>query len=168
MGQIAAGAQMSVGQIYRYFPSKEAIIHAIVERIVAKRLEWMLNREKQVNFAAVLAQRSHFRPGFEEEHSDRILMLEITAEATRNAAVAEIVREADRRIRSQAVALVRADYPELTEQEAGVRVEFMSVLAEGTASRYVTDPVTDPVLMERLFADALRKLFPRMTTSRLG
>ncbi len=168
MGQIAAEAQMSVGQIYRYFPSKEVIVHAIVERIVSKRLEWMLNREKQVNFAAVLAQRSHFRPGDDDERSDRILMLEITAEATRNIAVAEIVREADRRIRSQAVSLVRADYPELTEPEAAVRVEFMSVLAEGTASRYLTDQVADPALMERLYADALRKFFPRMTVSKLG
>jgi AcrR family transcriptional regulator len=168
MGQIAAGAQMSVGQIYRYFPNKEAIVHAIVERIVAKRLQWMLNREKQVNFPAVLARRGHFRPADDEEHSDRILMLEITAEATRNVAVAEIVREADRRIRSQAVELVRADYPELTEPEAAVRVEFMSVLAEGTASRYVTDQVTHPALMERIYADALKKLFPRMTMSRLG
>ncbi|MET0534949.1 MAG: TetR/AcrR family transcriptional regulator [Steroidobacter sp.] len=165
MGQIAAEAQMSVGQIYRYFPSKESIIHAIVERIVAKRLQWMLNREKQVNFAAVFAQRGHFRPGDED---DRILMLEITAEATRNSAVAEIVREADRRIRSQAVTLVRADYPELTEREAAARVELMSVLAEGTASRYVTEQVIDPELMEHIYADTLRKLFPRMTTSKLG
>lgn len=159
---------MSVGQIYRYFPSKEAIVHAIVERIVAKRLQWMLNRDKQVNFAAILALRDSFRPGYEDEHSDRILMLEITAEATRNPAVAEIVREADRRIRSQAVTLVRADYPELTEPEAAVRVEFMSVLAEGTASRYVTDQVTDPALMERIYADALGKLFPRMSKTKLG
>jgi uncharacterized protein YbjQ (UPF0145 family) len=131
-------------------------------------LQWMLNRDKQVNFAAVFARREPFRAGYEDEHSDRILMLEITAEASRNAAVAEIVREADRRIRSQAVSLVRADYAELTEQEAAVRVEFMAVLAEGTASRYITDPVADPELMERAYAEALKKLFPRMSTSRLG
>jgi len=168
MGQIAAEAQMSVGQIYRYFPSKEAIVHAIVERIVAKRLQWMLNREKQVNFAAVFAQRGRMRLGDENEHSDRTLMLEITAEATRNPAVADIVREADRRIRSQAVTLVRADYPELTEPEAAARVEFMSVLSEGTASRYATDPVADPAVMERIYAEVLRKLFPRMTDVKLG
>ena len=159
---------MSVGQIYRYFPSKEVIVHAIVERIVANRLQWMLNRDKQVNFAEVLANRDPFRPGYEDEHSDRVLMLEITAEATRNSAVAEIVREADRRIRSQAVALVRRDYPEFTEQEAAVRVEFMSVLAEGTASRYVTDQVAHPEMMEQVYRDALKKLFPRMTTRKLG
>lgn len=159
---------MSVGQIYRYFPSKEAIVHAIVERIVAKRLQWMLNRDKQVNFAAVLAHRHSFRPGYEDEHGDRVLMLEITAEATRNPAVAGMVREADRRIRSQAVQLVRVDYPEFTEQEAAVRVEFMSVLAEGMAARYLTDPVFEPAAMEQIYWDALKKLFPRMTTSRLG
>lgn len=168
MGQIAAEAQMSVGQIYRYFPSKEAIIHAIVERIVAKRLQWMLNREKQVNFAAVLARRGYFRPADADEHSDRVLMLEITAEASRNPAVADIVREADRRIRAQAVALVRADYPELTEPEAAIRVEFMSALAEGTAARHLLDPVADLELMERLYAETLKKVFPRMTASRLG
>jgi AcrR family transcriptional regulator len=168
MGQIAAEAQMSVGQIYRYFPSKEAIVHAIVEGIVAKRLQWMLNRDKQVNFAEVLAHRDSFRPGYEDEHSDRVLMLEITAEATRNCEVAEMVREADRRIRSQAVELVRRDYPELTEHEAAVRVEFMAVVAEGTASRYLTDPVAHPEMMEQVYWDVLKKLFPRMTTSRLG
>src|SRR6185312_9438459 len=39
MAEIAAAARMSVGQIYRYFPSKEAIVHAIVERIVSQRLQ---------------------------------------------------------------------------------------------------------------------------------
>src|SRR5260370_42103758 len=39
MAEIAAAARMSVGQIYRYFPNKEAIVHAIVERIVAQRLQ---------------------------------------------------------------------------------------------------------------------------------
>src|ERR1700716_2619680 len=39
MAEIALAAQMSVGQIYRYFPNKDAIVHAIVERIVAQRLQ---------------------------------------------------------------------------------------------------------------------------------
>lgn len=167
MGQIASMAQMSVGQIYRYFPNKEAIVHAIVEGIVAKRLQWMLNRDKQVKFAELFAQRAPMRPGYEDEHSDRILMLEVIAEATRNAAVAEIAREADRRIRSQAVQLVREDYPELTEQQAAVRVEFISVIAEGTASRLVMDPVADPALMQGIYADALDRLFPLMSGGKL-
>ena len=159
MGQIAAEAQMSVGQIYRYFPSKEAIVHAIVERIVAHRLEWMINRQERVDFAAVFANRTVIHKS-DDEQSDRILLLEITAEATRNAAVAEIVREADRRIHTQAVALVRTDYPELSEEEAIARVEFIAVLSEGTAFRRVTQQRADPALLEALYRDALGKAFP--------
>lgn len=162
MGQIAAEAQMSVGQIYRYFPSKEAIVHAIVERIVSKRLEWMINREARINFAAVFAHRGVIRCS-PDEHSDRILLLEVTAEASRNPAVAEIVREADRRIHRQAEELVRADYPEFTAAEIAARVEFIAVLSEGSAFRRVTEQSADPALLEAIYGDALRKLFPRMT-----
>lgn len=162
MGQIAAEAQMSVGQIYRYFPSKEAIIHAIVERIVARRLEWMVDREKQIDFAARFANRRHVDAS-DEERSERILLLEITAEATRNPAVAEIVRAADRRLRGQAVELVRGNYPELSEEEAAARVEFVTVLSEGSAFRSVTEQIASPALLEGIYRDVLQKLFPRMT-----
>lgn len=160
MGQIAAESRMSVGQIYRYFVSKEAIIHAIVERIVAQRLQWMVSRDKQIDFAAVFANRSVVHVT-DDEQSDRILLLEITAEATRNAAVADIVREADRRLHAQAVALVRAEYPELSEQEAIARVEFIAVLSEGTAFRRGTQQRADPVRLEALYRDAIGKLFPK-------
>ena len=160
MGQIAAQARMSVGQIYRYFVSKEAIIHAIVERIVAQRLQWMIS-DKHVDFAAAFANRTAIHVT-DDEQSDRILLLEITAEATRNAAVAEIVREADRRLQAQAVTLVRAAYPGLSEAEATARVEFIVVLSEGTAFRRVTQQRADPVLLEALYRDVIGKLFPHL------
>src|SRR4029453_15152424 len=95
--------------------------------------------------------------------ADRILLLEITAEATRNPAVAAIVREAHRRLAAQAVALVRQTYPELSEDEAAARVEFVAVFSEGSSFRSVTGQRVSPPLMERLYADALKKLFPLMT-----
>jgi AcrR family transcriptional regulator len=167
MGQIAAEAHMSVGQIYRYFPSKEAIVHAIVERIVARRLEWMVDRDREIDFPARFANRRHANAS-EEERSERVLLLEITAEATRNPAVADIVREADRRLRGQAVALVRANYPELNEEEAAARVEFVTVLSEGSAFRTITEDVASPVLLESLYREVLKKLFPRMTERGFG
>lgn len=159
MGQIALEAQMSVGQIYRYFPSKEAIVHAIVERIVARRLAWMVDRDRQIDFAAVFAHRNHSQLA-DDDRSERVLLLEITAEATRNVAVAEIVRAADRRLRGQAVDLVRTRYPELSEQEAAARVEFVKVLSEGSAFRSVTEQIADPALLESIYRDVLAKLFP--------
>lgn len=153
---------MSVGQIYRYFPSKEAIVHAIVERIVSKRLQWMLNRNTRVNFAAVFAHRCPMRSA-PDEQSDRILLLEATAEASRNPAVAAIVREADRRIHRQAEELVSAEYPECTAAEIAARVEFMAVLSEGSGFRRVTEQSADPAVLEAIYRDALRVVFPRMT-----
>jgi AcrR family transcriptional regulator len=167
MGQIAAEAHMSVGQIYRYFPSKEAIVHAIVERIVARRLEWMVDRDRDIDFPARFANRRHANAS-EEERSERVLLLEITAEATRNPAVADIVREADRRLRGQAVALVRGNYPELNEEEAAARVEFVTVLSEGSAFRTITEDIASPVLLEGLYREVLKKLFPRMTERGFG
>src|SRR5581483_8988259 len=56
MGQIAAAANMSVGQIYRYFPSKEAIVHAIVERIVEQREQVMVERPGRLNGPQQIAE----------------------------------------------------------------------------------------------------------------
>ena len=161
MGQIAAEAQMSVGQIYRYFPSKEAIVHAIVERIVARRLEWMMDTDKQVDFAARFAHRTHLAS--EDERSERVLLMEITAEATRNPAVAEIVRSADRRLHGQAVELVCAGYPGLSREEAAARVEFVAVLSEGSAFRSVNEQIAAPALLESIYRDVLQRLFPGMS-----
>lgn len=161
MGQIAAEAHMSVGQIYRYFPSKEAIIHAIVEDIVARRVAWMIDKDRQIDFAAHFAHRGHVDAS-EDERSERVLLLEITAEATRNPAVAEIARAADRRLRDQAVELVRAMIPELSLEEAEARVEFVRVLSEGSAFRSVTEQIAAPALLESIYRDALDRLFPRM------
>lgn len=51
MAQIAEQAKMSVGQIYRYFPNKEAIVYDIVERIVSQRLAWIASSARQTDLA---------------------------------------------------------------------------------------------------------------------
>jgi len=66
------------------------------------------------------------------------------------------------------VALVRANYPELNEEEAAARVEFVTVLSEGSAFRTITEDVASPVLLESLYREVLKKLFPRMTERGFG
>lgn len=138
MAEIAAAARMSVGQIYRYFPNKEAIVHAIVERIVERQLLWMVRSKAMHDLPTQLTKR-FLSDGDDENRDNHVLMLEVTAEATRNPAVAAILREADQRLRTQALAAVRADYPHFTEEQAAARVQFFAALAEGSRLRRVTE-----------------------------
>lgn len=163
MAQIAEQAKMSVGQIYRYFPNKEAVIHAIVERIVAQRMAWIANSARQFDLAAFLATRMFSEDATEVE--DRALLLEVTAEAARNPVVAEIVKKADHRLHAQALAAVRVDYPELSDQEAAARVEFVAVLSEGTAFRRATEQPADVATLEALYREVIGRLFPSSTAA---
>ena len=156
MGEIAAAANMSVGQIYRYFPSKEAIVHAIVERIVAQREQFMLEQSGRPNGAQEMAE--HVVGGLEEFRQDDLLMLEISAEATRNPAVREIVERADQRLCEQAVANFRREHPKLDPSEASPRVELLVVLFEGTLLRRLTGRgMTHPNLRD-LYRAVIEKL----------
>lgn len=158
MAQVAQAAGMSVGQIYRYFPSKEAIVHAIVERIVSHRLAWIASTGHKPDLARLLANRMLVDEI--DDRDDRALLLEVTAEATRNPTVADIVRAADRRLHALALATVQADYPELSHAEAAARVEFIATLAEGTAFRRVTDQMADPEVLAALYGDVIERLLP--------
>jgi AcrR family transcriptional regulator len=156
MAEIAAMAQMSVGQIYRYFSNKEAIVHAIVERIVAVRLAEMIEVPETADLAEALA-RMLLDPR-EDDRENRILMLEITAEATRNPAVAEIVKRADQRIKERAVAATLKRLPHLTRSEALARVDVIAALMEGTVFRRLGGVVETPGPLE-LYRDIIERVF---------
>jgi AcrR family transcriptional regulator len=160
MSEIAQTAGMSVGQIYRYFPNKEAIIHAIVARIVEQRLRWIATSSDSEDLPGLLAHR--FIYGAEDESEDRILMLEVSAEASRNPAVANIAREADQMLRNQARATLCKDHPQLTVQQATAVVEFFAALAEGSALRRTTglEPDKDDALVD-LYRDVIASVFER-------
>lgn len=158
MAQIARQVGMSVGQIYRYFPSKEAIIHAIVEGIVSRRLEWLAAGGKPADIPMALAARKSDNHPFDAD--DRALLLEVTAEATRNPEVAETVRKADQRLHAEAVAALRKDHPHLSKKEATARVELLAVLHAGTALREMMAPRAEPALLADLYRDVIGRLLP--------
>src|ERR1700722_21012560 len=54
MAQIATQAQMSVGQIYRHFPSKESLIEGIVREDVARQLS-LLNEASEQTVVEMVA-----------------------------------------------------------------------------------------------------------------
>ena len=137
IGAIAASAEMSVGQIYRYFANKEAIVQAIVECIVERRLRSMI--EKPLRRINAIDMARHMVTAVPEEfRDDDILMLEATVEGTRNPTVAQIVREADERLLTHAGAAFRRDHPHLEARDASARLEALVTLFEGTLYRRLT------------------------------
>ncbi len=88
VADIARDAGLSVGQLYRIFASKEAIIEAIVSEIVNAVVGEMIDENHNLaRKAAVLAGRI---PTSAATKSDNYLLMEINAEASRNPRLREI------------------------------------------------------------------------------
>jgi len=142
MAQIAGKAQMSVGHIYRYFPSKSEIIAAIVERDVSLAMD---------DFDALEASEAGIFPAFFEQWRAKIetlsepgrsvMWLEILAEAARNPAAAEVIREARARVSRRLCRLIDAGAPgRWSPAEIKSKVELLMLLCDAVACRVVVDP----------------------------
>lgn len=149
MAEIAKAANLSVGQIYRYFENKEAIIEAIVEQDLA---------EKREKFAEFYQTPGDIAPYMVENCAGAIdrfwdreraaLMLEVLAEAARNPKVAAILHHRDeqehelteqfrQRIRRQG----------WSEEETELRAELIGAMFDGMAARSINSSI-DPARLE--------------------
>jgi len=158
MTDIAAEASMSVGQIYRYFANKEAIIASIVARDMAeaaKLMEEMRVRGGDPVEELVAVMR------YKMEHLDdpvrTALSLEILAEAARNPRVAEIVRDADQMGRAWLRELLLRDGGSQECLEA--RMDMVGVMIEGWTLRLVRNPQVDREAYLTSLREMLRHLF---------
>ena len=160
MAEIAEAADLSVGQIYRYFENKEAIIAAIVDQDLAEMREKFAEIEASGEPAA-LAMMTRCAEAIDQHYEpDRAaLALEVLAEAARNPRVAAIVREADAAERLLGQRLLRsAGLSGLSERELAARGEVLSMLFEGMSSRSVNNPDGDRAAICVVLKAALRQL----------
>jgi AcrR family transcriptional regulator len=105
MSQIASEAKLSVGQIYRYFSNKDAIIEEMIRRIIDSRIEEMQGKTLVEGMPQALAWRQTLN------EDDDALMLEMSAEATRNPQVATMLIEAESRMFANACAHLKKQFP---------------------------------------------------------
>jgi AcrR family transcriptional regulator len=140
MAEIAATADLSVGQIYRFFENKEAIIEAITDlqlellETAVSEVEGRDAAARTIRMLLAMGCEKFTRPG------EAALFLEVTAEASRNPRIAAMVREHDRRM-LQAITglLAKARDPGATE-EAECRAQMMSLVFAGLAVRAIRNP----------------------------
>lgn len=154
MADIAKAAGLSVGQIYRYFENKEAIIAAIVAQDLAEMRDKFAEMESRPG-ALLDAIEAHLPEGIDKCFDPRraTLALEVVAEAARNPKVAAIVRAADEQERALAQTMMGRDRkPEWSEAEFQARCEVVGMIFDGLLMRGVNHPDLD----REALADVLR------------
>ncbi|UAL09841.1 TetR/AcrR family transcriptional regulator [Caulobacter segnis] len=160
MADIAKAAGLSVGQIYRYFENKEAIIAAIVAQDLA---------EMRDKFDEMESQPGTLRDAIDEHLPEAVekcfdprraaLALEVVAEAARNPKVAAIVRAADDQERELAKTMMERDrQPEWTEAEFQARCEVIGLIFDGLLMRGVNHPDLDREALIAVLRSTVRHL----------
>jgi len=161
MAVVAAGARMSVGQIYRYFDNKEAIVAAIVGEHVEEFMrdltmlaseEGPLSERLLNNFSHSI--RRHIESGFLS------LTYEVRAEAARNPALQELLVNKDLQIQDRIVELMASsDLARLSKHEMGVRAEQVCLLFEGVIARIGRRADFDLTMINTLVRPLLAAVF---------
>lgn len=154
MALIADTAGMSPGLMYRYFPSKNAIVLEIIRR----QLEHSRMRIQQLQGADEVTTQliRFFKRGREgdPEAMHGALFLETSAEGSRDPQIGEALRASDRQTRTELLAWFATAPP---QQRAALesRAVVLQCLFEGLTVRLVREPTLDldalaPVLRESI------------------
>ncbi|WP_315744422.1 MULTISPECIES: TetR/AcrR family transcriptional regulator [unclassified Bradyrhizobium] len=141
---ICAEAKMSPGHLYHYFPSKEAIVEALVQSDLAhaaSRVELILASPDIVEaLLREIEDTSIHRP------EAQVLSAEALAEACRNPSFARIVQEHARAIRALLVdflikAQCRGEVDPALDPEAAANI--LSAVVDGARALPIRNPTVD-------------------------
>jgi AcrR family transcriptional regulator len=160
MQDICAEAGMSPGNLYRYFPSKEALIAGIAERDRAEVGQSFASADLSHGLFAVLEGLAHHH--FAEKPDEQVLLCtEVMAEARRNPDIARISRGFDADVRKWLIDMLRegarrGDVPGDVDLEAVVTM--LMVIADGVWWRRALDRDFDPKSVLPVFMDITRHM----------
>lgn len=159
MASIADTAGMSAGLIYRYFENKSAIILAIVDRqLQLLRDDIQLNR--RIDLPAEMTQNYGRSCTNEAKGMNAALLLEMSAEATRDPQIAAALDRYDAAIRAALVDWLTRDRSAgghaLPAAAAPGRALLLQCLFEGLKLRETREPDLDRALL----SSALHEFVP--------
>lgn len=160
MAAICAEAGMSPGNLYRYFPSKEAMIEGLCERDFAEAAEGFAAVEMAEDTWAAFRMLAEFHL-VEEPQESCAMWIEIMAEAARNPQIAALRVKADLFIDEKLrgalqLAHQRGHIHPHADIERGV--QFMITFSEGLMLRRARNPDFDPVPHVDMLFDILRSI----------
>ena len=160
MQEICAEAGMSPGNLYRYFPSKEAIIAAIAERDRAEVGEQLGAAQFSEDFFATFEAlaRHHL---VDRDADDVGLCTEMVSEARRNPAIGKIMQDFDKEVHARLVAMMQAAAQRgdiRADAEFDAVVTMLMVMADGVWWRRAVDPAFSAEAILPLFMDLTRHM----------
>jgi AcrR family transcriptional regulator len=144
MANIADTAGMSAGLIYRYFKSKNDIIQAIIERQLEEARADVAKLHATSDLVAGIGEvfQQWQAPG--DTLTSAALFLELTAEATRDAEIAEATQASDRVLRADLSSWFARSADQgglgVPQDEVAMRVLILQCLIEGLAMRAIAQP----------------------------
>ena len=158
MQQICAEAGMSPGNLYRYFPSKEAIIAGIAERDRAEVGAQLADAQFTTDFFTTFAAlaRHHFVERTEDEIG---LCAEIMTESRRNPTISKIMNDFDNDVKERLITMLRsaAERGDIArDADIGAAVEMLMVIADGVWWRRAVDPKFNAEAVLPMFLDITR------------
>ena len=147
MASIAATAEMSAGLIYRYFASKNEIIVAIIDRQLALLRAELAQLDGSVDRATALADTFGQTAPCRQRGLSPALLLEMSAQATRDPAIANALKQFDDAIREDLCAWFarsrRAGGHGCTQHEAKAKALALQCFVEGLRVRETRNPDLD-------------------------
>ena len=156
MKDICAAAGMSPGSVYRYYPSKEALIQALIE---SDRTRWLAAMDAlPMERGLMAALEALAELGLEDLENRGFLRLwvETSAEASRNPRVAGLLRETDQVLQGRLADLIRsAQRSGSIASETAPQVLSCLIFAavDGRVRRATFDPARDTRTLARGFLD---------------
>ncbi|WP_313437025.1 helix-turn-helix domain-containing protein [Novosphingobium sp.] len=164
MAQIALASGIKVGQIYRDFANKEAIIAAICEaNLVAWLEEDALETAVAAGDTAAVASWIEGICSDEPSTEDRRLMAELLAEVGRNPIIASINRKADERVRQRLDKALASFAPEASLERRSLVVDLVFLLSWGMIAMLELSPGKQHALVREHIVSVLRKEMAELT-----
>jgi AcrR family transcriptional regulator len=160
MHEICAEAGMSPGNLYRYFPSKEALIAGIAERDRAEVGQRFASADPSRGLFAVIEDMA--RHYFAKWPMERVLLCtEVMAEARRNGEIARISASFDADVRRWLAQMLRAgaergDIP--ADVDLDGTITMLMIITDGLWWRRALQPDFDPEAMVPIFLDLVRHM----------
>ncbi|WP_209544747.1 TetR/AcrR family transcriptional regulator [Variovorax sp. 1615] len=164
IARISEAAQMSPGLIYRYFSSKEEIVLALMHRQISTgNGAGLLGLPPKVVTTRICEYLRRWLAG-DPDVPSATLILEMSAESTRNEAISRQILKVDGEAKTSLTAwlgdLLAKSGAALSEHEIAIRVLTLECFVEGLLIRAVREPTLDMELVEKSMDNLMATLVP--------